>query len=94
MSLGDVAGPYGGGEAEHRFIAATRDFFNVLETHDVHDGAEDFFFGDLHVVGNVGEDGRLDEIALGADALAAAQHLGAFLLACVDVAHDAVELFL
>ena len=48
------------------------------------------FMSSLHV----GEDGGLDEIAAVADAFAAAQQLRAFALACVDVAHDLVELFL
>src|SRR5262249_37565003 len=40
------------------------------------------------------EDGRLDEVALVADALAAAEHLRPFVLARLDGAHDAVELLL
>ena len=48
-----------------------------LELGDCADGPEDFFLLDLHVLGNVGEDGRLDEVALVALALAARLDCGA-----------------
>ena len=48
--------------------------------------------GDGHVVGDVGEDGGLHVVALGAEAVAAEQALGALGLAALDVRHDLLEL--
>ncbi len=94
VGLGDVFGPDGGGEAVHVFVAAGDDFVNVFEFDDGEDGAEDFFLGDFMVVLDVREDGRFDEVAFVADAVAAGDELGAGILAALDVAHDFVELFL
>src|SRR5262249_34514972 len=57
-----------------------------------HHRAEDLFLGDLHVVLDVDEHRRLDEVALAADAVAAAQQAGALALAGLDVAHDPLAL--
>ena len=61
---------------------------------DLLDGSEDLLLGDAHVVGDVGEDGRLDEVAAVAVALAARQQAGALLLARLDQRQDLVELVL
>ena len=74
-------------------VRLARDYFiDTLKGNHAHDGAEDFFLGDLHVVLNVGEDGGRDEIASVTDAIASADKLCAFLAAGIDVAHDLVEL--
>ena len=73
-------------------LARRDDLVDVLERDDAHHRSEDFLAGDLHVVLHVVEDGRRDEVAAIADAFAAAEQLGAFALAGVDVAHDLLEL--
>ncbi len=47
---------------------------------------------DLHISGDVGEDGRLNEVALVTMALATSCNGGTALLALLDVAHDALKL--
>ena len=68
-----------------RSIAAIDHLVNGLEFEDVHHRPEDLLLGDLHVIGDVGEQRRLDEVTLLAEALAAGQALSAFLLAGVNV---------
>lgn len=63
----------------------------VFELGDGADGAEDFFSHDLHVFADVGEDGRLDEVALLSVALATDFDLGAFLLALLDVSDEIIS---
>lgn len=63
----------------------------VFEFGDGADGAEDFFSHDLHVFADVGEDGRLDEVALLSVALATDFDLGAFLLAFLDVPDEIIS---
>ena len=82
----EAGGVDGGGEAVGRRIAETDGVGFVFELGDGADGAEDFFLHDLHVFRDAGEDGRLDEIALFAVALAADFDFGAFFPAGVDVA--------
>lgn len=65
---------------------------DVLELLDGDDRTEDLLLGDLHVLGNVGEQGRLDEVTLVPVTLTTDLHLGTALFAAVDVLHDAVEL--
>lgn len=57
-----------------------------LELGDGADWAEDLLLYDLHVLGDIGEDGWLDEVALVALALTADLDLGASVLAGLDVA--------
>lgn len=56
------------------------------------DGAEDLLLHDLHVLFHIGEDSRLDEVALIAVAVATRHHGRTLLLARLDVTHDAVVL--
>jgi hypothetical protein len=67
-------------------VANLDDFLLGLELGDGADRAEDFFLHDLHVFSDVGEDSRLDEVALVADSLTAGFDGGAGLLAFFDVA--------
>ena len=77
---------YGAGEAIGRRVSDPNGVFLGLEFGDGADGAEDFFLHDFHVLADVGEDGRLDEVAFFAMALATDFHLGAFFLTSVNVA--------
>ena len=56
--------------ARPKFVsfAALDDLVDVLELQHAHHRAEDLFRGDPHVVVHVGEQRRLDEVALVADA--------------------------
>ena len=62
------------------------------ELGDGADGAEDLLLHDLHVGGDVGEDGGLDEVALVAVALTTDLDGSTLLLTSLDVTHDAVIL--
>ena len=64
----------------------------ILELGDGDNGAEDLLLGDLHFGSDVGENGGLDEVALGTVALTTQGDSGTLVLAVVDVLHDAVEL--
>jgi hypothetical protein len=63
-----------------------------LELGNRADGSENLLLHNLHVLGDVGENGWLDEVANIAVALATSLDLGASFLSLVDVGHDAVEL--
>ena len=67
-------------------------FFLGLELGDGADGTKDLFLHDLHVIGDVTENGGLDEVALLALALAANLDGSTGLLAVLDVANYGVSL--
>ena len=73
----EVLGVHGGGEAIGGGVADADGLLLGLELGDGADGAEDLFLHDLHVLGDVGEDGWLDEVALVALAVATDLDLGA-----------------
>ena len=83
---GEVGGVDGSSEAVGGVVADLDDVGLVLELGDCAHGAEDLFLLDLHVLGDVGEDGGLDEVTLVALALTASLDGGAFLLALLNVA--------
>ena len=90
-SVGDVDGSVevrgvdGGGEAVCGAVADLDGVLFRLELGDRADRAEDLLLHDLHVLADIGEDGRLDEVALVAMALTANLNLGTGLLTLVDV---------
>ena len=92
MRFVDIAGPDGSGESVGGVVGAANDFLNIAELENAHDGPEDFFAGDVHLVGNTGEDGGFDEIAFATDAATAGKAGGALSISAIDVAHDFVEL--
>lgn len=88
----EVLGVDGGGKT---VVGVVAELDNLLLGRELGDGAnraEDLLPHDLHVGANVGEDGRLDEVALVAVALATGLDSSALLLTGLDVAHDAVIL--
>lgn len=88
----EVLGVDTGGETVGGVVGHGDEIVNVLELGDGGDGAEDFLLHDLHLWGDVGEDGGLDEVALFSVAGSSGFDGGTVLLAVVDVGHDAVEL--
>jgi hypothetical protein len=82
----EVGRVYGSSEAVGRVVANRDGVLLGFELGDGADRAEDLFLHNLHVFGNVGEDGGLDEVTLVTDALATCLDLGASLLALFDVA--------
>lgn len=82
----EVRGMHRGGETVGGDVAQADGVGLVLELGNRADRAEDFFLHDLHVFGDVAEDGGLDEVAFFAVALAAGFDFGAFFFAGVDVA--------
>ena len=95
MGLVDVARPDGGGQAVERAVAALDHLVDVLELQDAHHRPEDLVPGDRHLVLHVGEDGRLDEVALarrrGSPPVSS---FAPSFLPALDVAQDLVELLL
>lgn len=81
----EVLGVHGGGQAVGGVVAELDRLLLGLELADRADGAEDLLLHDLHVLGHVGEDGGLDEVALVALALAASLDGGTGVLAGLDV---------
>ncbi len=77
VSLFDIAGPYARCQTIHRAVSPADYFVHVLERNHAHHRAKNFFPGDLHVVVNVCEHSRLDEVATISDPLAAACKRGA-----------------
>ena len=81
----EVLGVHGGGEAVGGVVAELDGLLLGLELSDRADRAEDLLLHDLHVLGDVGEDGGLDEVALVALALATGLDGGTGVLAGLDV---------
>lgn len=77
---------HGSSEAVCSVVADGNGILLVLELGNGTDGTEDLFLHNTHVFGDVGEDGRFDEEALGTDALATSFDLGAGRLTLLDVA--------
>ena len=81
-----VAGVHGGGQTVGSGVAKLDGFLLGGKFADGADRAEDLLLHDLHLRGDVAEDGGLDEVALVAVAPAADLDFGAFFLAGVDIA--------
>lgn len=86
-----VLGVDGGRETVGGGVAETDGLLLGLELGDGADRAEDLLLHNLHVLGDVGENGGLDEVALVALAVATDLDLGTGLLACLDVAVNRVS---
>jgi hypothetical protein len=80
-----VLGVEGGGETVRGRVAELDGLLLGLELGDRADGTEDLLLHNLHVFGDVGEDGGLNEVALVTLALATSLDGGAGVLACLDV---------
>jgi len=76
----------------HGRIGSLDDLMHVLELDQALHRAKDLIRGNLHVVGDVRENGRLDEEAFVSDTRSAGLELGALLLAELDVAENLLEL--
>lgn len=77
---------YGGSKTVGGAVADADGILLCLELGNAAHGAEDLLLHNLHVLSHVREDGRLDEEALVALAFTAGDHLGAGLLAGINVA--------
>ena len=86
----EVLGMHGGREAVGGRVADLDGLLLRLEFADGADGAEDLLLHNLHVLGDVGEDGGLDEVTLVALAIAADLDLGACVFAGFDVAGNSL----
>jgi hypothetical protein len=87
----EVGGVDGGGKAVCCRIANLDDLGLVLELGDRAHGAEDLLLLDLHVLGNVGEDGGLNEVTLVALALTTSLNRGTGLLTVLNVAATVLQ---
>ncbi|KAJ6443171.1 WD40 repeat-like domain-containingprotein [Purpureocillium lavendulum] len=96
MSTLEVLGEDGGAKAVRRVVGPADGLCFVAEPADDDNGAEDFLLEDAHLVLDLGEDGRLDEEALGVDVerLATGNNLGALGLADLDVVQHPLVLSL
>ena len=81
MRAANIVGPDRSGEAVGRVVALQDRVVLVLERNHRGDGSEDLLARDPHVVLHVGEDGRIDEVALAVRTVTAERRLRAFLLA-------------
>ncbi len=90
--LVDVSGENAGGEAVRRVIAPLNHFIQRLVLENLLHWAEDLLLGNAHVVGDVGEDGRLDEVALAGEAFSTSDHTGALLLPALNQIEDLLRL--
>lgn len=88
----EVLGVNGGGQTVVGVVGGLDDVLLGLEPGDGANGTEDLLLHDLHLGGDAGEDGGLDEVALVAVALATRLDGGTLILTGLDVAHDAVVL--
>lgn len=84
----EVGGVESSGKAVCGVVADLDDLFLCLKLGNCADGAKDLFPLDLHVLGDIGEDGRLDEVTLVTLALTASLDGGTLLLAVLDVAES------
>jgi len=82
----EVGGVHSGGETVCGVVGALDHLLLGVELGDCADGTENLFPLNLHVLSDVGEDGGLDEVALGALALATSLNGSAALLSVVNVA--------
>jgi hypothetical protein len=82
----EVGGVDSGGKTVRGRVGNLDDLGLALELGDCADGAENFFLLDLHVFGDVGEDGGLNEVPLVALAFAARLNRGTRLLTLLDIA--------
>lgn len=82
----EVGGVEGGSETVCGRVANLDDLFLGLELGNCAYWAENLFLLDLHVLGNVGEDGGLNEVALVTLSLTTSLDSGARLLAILNVA--------
>ena len=94
MGAGNIARPEIGLQAVDRVVRQPHGLRFILETDGDNDGAEDFFLGDLHAVGDLLEDGGFDIGAAGVLAclVAAGCHFGTLGAASLDVTQHAVHL--
>src|SRR6202048_4094769 len=92
MGATDNASPARGGESVGGLVALKYGVVFVFERDRCRDRSEDLLARNPHIVVHVSEQCRLDKIAFARSGLAADRNLGAFLLADVEIALDAVEL--
>lgn len=89
----EVGGVHGSRETVGAGVANLDNIGLGLEFGDSADGAEDLFLLDLHVLGNVGEDGRLNEVALVTLTLATSLDCGTRLLTLLNIASNVSALY-
>lgn len=88
----DVGRVDGGGETVGGVVTDPDGILFGLELLDANNGSEDLLLDNLHVRGDVSEDGGLDVVALVTVALTTDQEVRTVLLTLIDEAHDPVEL--
>jgi hypothetical protein len=92
VRAGEIAGEDARGETVVCVVGRGDDLVLGVERRHDDDGAENLLADDFHVVGDVAENGGLDKVALLAVTVTAGEDLGTFLLAALDIVHDAVVL--
>jgi len=88
----EVAGVYRSGKTIVGVVTGLDDLLLSLKLGDRADRAEDLFLHDLHVLGDIREDGRLNEVSLVTVSLTSSNNGSTFLLALLNIAHDSVIL--
>ena len=89
----DILREYGGGQTVQGVVRLAQRVGLVLKLDDDANWPEDLLLDDAHVWLSVGIDRWLDPVALRSMSLASKAHLGALLLARINVTHDALRCF-
>src|SRR5260370_38857322 len=92
MGAAQVARPDRGGRAVVRVVAQKTRVVLIRERDRRADRAENLLARDPHLIVDAGEQRRVDEVALAGSRLAAGRHLGALLLADVEITLDSIKL--
>jgi hypothetical protein len=58
---------------------------SVVNFNDGHDGAKDLFFGNSHIIGYIGGNGRLDKVSFGTMAISSNRTVCSFGLSFLNV---------
>lgn len=88
----EVLGVDSSGETVAGVVSGLDNLLLSLELGDRADGAEDLLLHDLHVLSDIGENGRLDEVSLVTVTLTSSDDGGTRLLTLGDVTHNTVVL--
>src|SRR5216683_4740879 len=92
MGAAQVARPDRGGKPVVGVVALKNRVVFIRERDRCADRAENLLARDPHLIVDAGEQRRVDEVALTGSRLAAGRHLGALLLANVEITLDSIEL--
>src|SRR5580658_1762239 len=92
VCLLDIPCPHARGESISGAVGPGDDLVHILKGNNAHNRTKNFFPRNFHLISNVGEHRRLNEVSTVSDPLAAAGKGRSFALSSLDVTHDSVKL--